>query len=302
MAHGGRSYKIDIYLRNWSIRTELQRRAYLYNIENESFSQPELNVPTEQRLSNGENNNSSSSSSTTESLPTAATQTTAYPMNFLSGQEQLYENRSNCTANNRNNQNHNRATDQQGQQHLLQQQQQQQHRDLLYQKQYCKQIKVIQSDLMRTNDVNIGILSEINTTARKHTTVSTAAVNDLEIDTLRILCEKNELIVDRCGTWSSKNIHNCSVKKAAAIGAKPSTTTTLSVSSSSASSKSTHTKSKSPTNAEKQSPKIYPFTAVPRCESGKAAKPSSAPPSQLKLKTQNTFISRLLLTDILDNI
>lgn len=39
LANGGHSYKVDIYLRNWSIRTELNRRAYFYNLENQSAEQ-----------------------------------------------------------------------------------------------------------------------------------------------------------------------------------------------------------------------------------------------------------------------
>lgn len=257
MAHGGQSYKIDIYLRNWSIRTELKRRAYLYNIENESFSQPELSLPTERHLSRNDENNISRNSDigTIESLPMSAT--TVYPINFSSGQQQTVEIRSNTV--NGNDQNHDRAAEQPGkqqQQHLHHRHQQQ---DLLYQKQYCNQIKVIRSDLMHTNDVSIEIISEINTTARKHSTVSATAVsNNLKIDTLRILCEKNDLIADRCGTWRSKNIHNFSVRKAT-IDAKQrskTTTTTIDVSSSI----STHPKVENPRNVVKK-------LAVANCES-----------------------------------
>lgn len=290
LARGGQSYKIDIYLRNWSIRTELKRRACLYNIENESFSQPELSLPTEQRLNRNDENNISRNSGigTTDALPMTAT--TVYPFSFLSGQQQTYEIHSN-TAND-NDQNHdNRVADQQGQQQ--QQHHRHQQQDLLYQKQYCNQIKVIRSDLMHTNDVKIEIISEINTTARKHTTVSATPVNDnLKIDTLRILCEKNDLIVDRCGTWKSKNIRNFNVRKAIIDTKQRSTTTDVS--------SSTHPNTKNPTNVVKKLRKTRPLTAVGKCKSDKTAKP--LPPPQHKLKTQNTFISRLFLTDILENI
>lgn len=271
LAHGGPSYKIDIYLRNWSIRTELQRRAYLYNIENESFSQPELNVPTEQqRLRNGEIS-SSANTMTTESLSTTAPE--IHPMNFSSGPQQTYANRSN-TPNNDNRNHNRRVAYQHGQQRQQQQHHHRQQEDLLYQKQYCNEIKVIQSDLMRSKDVDVGTLSEINTTERKHTTVSaTAAVDNLEI----------ELIADRCDVWRNKHVRNFSVRKA-----------TL----------TPHIKSRKPRNAMEKTPNaICPFTAVTKCESGKAAKPApSSSQSQPKLKTQNTLISRLLLADILENI
>lgn len=306
LARGGQSYKIDIYLRNWSIRTELKRRACFYNIENESFSQPELSRPTEQRLNrNDENNmNRNSGISAGESLPITAT--TVYPIKFQSsGQRQTtYEIRSNTANDNDHQYHHDRVADQQGQQR------QQQRQDLLYQKQYCNEIKVIRSDLMmHTNDVNIEIISEINTTARKHTTVSpatmvTAAVsavnndnnknNNMEIDTLRILCEKNELIVDRCGT-----IRQFSGEKAA-IDAKQRSTPTITTATIDVRTIST----KNPTNVGEKSSKIRPLTTVPKCVIDKAAVKSTLTPTppQRKLKTQNTFTSRLLLTRILDNI
>lgn len=298
-AHGGHSYKIDIYLRNWSIRTELQRRAYFYNIENESFSESELSLPIEQSLNRHDENNieRDRGGSTTESLPT-----TVYPMNLSSGPQKTYENRSN-TANDNDHNHRDRVVDQQRHHHhhnQPQQHHQRQQQDLLYQKQYCNEIKVIRGDLMRTNDVNIEIISEINTTSRKHTTVSATVVNELEIDTLTILCESNDLIVDRCCTLSSKNICNFSVKKVA-FGAKKRPTTTIDVS---GKSRTTHTKSKNPMNAVKKLPKIRPLTAVAKCENVKVAKPSSTPsPVQRpKPKTQNTFISPFPLADILDNI
>lgn len=291
--HGGHPYKIDIYLRNWSIRTELQRRAYFYNIENESFSQSELGAPIEQRLNRNDEN--------TESLPAATTTATSpqtvYPMNLSSGQQQLYENRSN-TANDNDRNHHDRVADQHGQHHQHQQQHQPQQQDLLYQKQYCNEIKAIRGDLMRTNDVNIEIISEINTTSRKHTTVTATVVNEMEIDTLRILCENNDLIVDRCRPPSSKNICNFGMKRAAIGGRQRPTTTINKVSRKS----SSGSRSKNAVNAVKKLPINRPLTAVAKCENVVKPSSTSSPVQRPKPKTQNTFISPFPLADLLDNI
>lgn len=181
--------------------------------------------------------------------------TTKDPLNFTSGQHhdaEIYENSSNAENSDRD---HERRTNQP---------------NLSYQKQYCDQIKTIQTDLIRTNGMNIAALTEINTTARKPTGTF------LEPNTLKVLCGRNGAIVDRCGTWS-KNIRNCSERKAPidaknALGA-----------------------SQAPTkigDTVKKPLKMCPFNPLTKCELGKSN----------NLKTQNTFISRLFLTDILDKI
>lgn len=241
LAHGGRSYKIDIYLRNWSIRTELKRRAYLYNIENDSFPQPDPEVPVDRRPRNDGNNSSSLLVKTT---------TTVDPLNFTSGLHQdveTYENSSNTKHNDRD---HERRTNQP---------------NLSYQKQYCDKIKTIQTDLIHTNGVNIAALTEINKTARKQLR------SNLDV---KILCGKHGMIVDRCGTWS-KNIRNCSEKKGASSASNEPTQIAETV--------------------KKPSKLSCPFNPLTKCDNGKANK---AP----NLKTQNTFISRLFLTDVFDNI
>lgn len=176
-----------------------------------------------------------------------------HPLNFTgpSGHQDVetYDNSSNAENNDRD---HELRTNEQ---------------DLLYHKQYCNQIKTIQSDMIRTNN---GALPEINTTTRKMP------------PTLQIVCGKNEVIVDRCGTWS-KNIRNCSDKKGATIDAK-----SVALSAHQTPSKIADTTMKKPL-------KMCPFNPLSKCEIGKSNKPPN-------LKTQNTFISRLFLTDILDNI
>lgn len=257
IAHGGRSYKIDIYLRNWSIRTELQRRAYLYNIENESLHQPELSISTAGRLRNE------------SSLPTPTPTSSSIPhqLNFTNGQQhhkhhhhhqhhhhdiEIYQNSSNDEKIRRD---HEQKTNLQ---------------DSSYQKQYCSQMKTTQPDISHTNGGNIVALSEINTTARK------PIDRHLDTEAIKILCGKNEAIVDRCGTWT-KNIRNCSERKAASDA------------------KSTTTSSTSIVDTVKKPQKMCPFNLLAKCEIGKSNKTPN-------LKTQNTFISRLFLTDILDNI
>lgn len=241
LAHGGRAYRIDIYLRNWSIRTELQRRAYLYNIENESFPQSELSVPAERRPTNDSNKSGNSGSS---SLSMKA-------MNFTSDQHhdvELYENSSHAESIDRE-----RQTSQS---------------DLLYQKQYCDQIKTIHTDIMRTNGMNVAA------------SVHKSTGSDLSADAMKILCDKNEVIVDRCGTWS-KSVRNCSERKAS----NDAKNVALSAS----------TEPTKIADTMKKPSKMCPFNPLSKCDSCKANKPP-------KFKTQNTFISRLFLTDILDNI
>lgn len=260
LAHGGRSYKIDIYLRNWSIRTELQRRAYLYNIENnESFHEAELSVATTMATATATTTTMTSMPVTingrgTRNETTGNSMLTSPPLNFSNDATvDSYKNKSNDEQN-----------DDGGRDHTNLQ-------DSTYHKQYCNEdVKTIE---MRANiDVSIA--------ARK------TLANDLQSESA-ILCGKHvdELIVDdRCVTWN-KSVRNCSEKKAAqdAKVAATAAATTTSVGNDAAT---------STTRKHRKQCISNPLTT---CEIGKTSK---AP----KLQTQNTFISRLFLTDILDNI
>ncbi|XP_031633037.1 protein O-mannosyl-transferase TMTC1-like isoform X2 [Contarinia nasturtii] len=273
LKHGG-SYRIDIYLRNWSIRTELQRRAYLYNVENETFHEPGLSATPSERIRND----------------SGTTMLTSHQLNITNdGVQQTHEadiyqnssNEENANNNNNNNNNsHNKSSNNNGRDH---EQNGTNQKDFTYQKQYCNDVKTIQSDdMMRSNGVNIATRTEINTTIRK------PLGNDLiESDSsIKYLCDKHEMIVEhRCGGTWNKNIRNCSEKKSAqdAKTTKPTTTTTTTT--------TTTSVCKIIQNKQKQCPFNPPTTS----EIGKSNKPP-------KLKTQNTFISRLFLTDILDNI
>lgn len=274
LAHGGRSYKIDIYLRNWSIRTELQRRAYLYNIENnDSFHEAELNVAAA-----GTTTTTSTTAATVATGRNVRNETTGNsmltppPLNFSTDVTvESYKNRSMLNDDNGGGDHKN-------------------HQDSTYQKQYCNDVKTMQSEMMRANGVNIATLTEINTTARK------TMANDLQTETaIKILCGKqDELIVDdRCITWN-KSVRNCSEKKAQDAKTTTTTTTTTSISDTVAAvaTVSSTAGTSMSRNKQKQCP---PFNPQTTCEIGQASKPP-------KLKTQNTFISRLFLTDILDNI
>lgn len=242
MAHGGRSYPIDIYLRNWSIRTELQRRAYLYNIENESFHQPESNVPA------GRSRNESGNSMLPVKLSHKLNITTSSDGTNRIGIE-IYQNSSNKSG-----RNHKRESDMQGSS---------------YHKQYCNQMK---SKVMRTAS------TDIDSIARKQ---------NIDLDAIKVYCGKNEVAVEyRCGSWS-KSICNCSERKTTRVGQNPATTTTAAL--------TTNAMPKNGMEATKKQPKQCPFNPLTTCEIGEANKPP-------KLKTQNTFISRLFLTDIFDNI
>lgn len=258
LAHGGRSYKIDIYLRNWSIRTELKRRAYLYNIENDSLHQPELSMPTAGRL----RNDSSLPTSSSPSPSPSPAMMTPHQLNLTNRQQhhgvEIYQNSSNDDPNRRD---HEQNTNQQ---------------DSSYQKQYCNELKTTQPDIGHTNGVNIASLTEINTTARKPID---RHIHDT--DAMKIICDKNEVIVDRCGTWT-KSIRNCSERKAIE-DAKSAKLPTASCATSIAA------------ETVKKPYKMCPFNPLAKCEIGRANKTPN-------LKTQNTFISRLFLTDIFDNI
>lgn len=265
LEHGG-SYRIDIYLRNWSIRTELQRRAYLYNVENETFHEPGLSAVPNDRIQNDSGN----------------TLLTSHQLNITNdGVRQtnatdIYQNNSNEENVNANNNNNNNGRDHEQQNDTNQ-------KDSTYQKQYCNDVQTIQSvDMMRSNGINIATRTEINTTARK------SMGNDLiESDaSIKYLCDKHDVIVaHQCdGTWN-KNVRNCSEKKSmqdAKRTKSPTMTTTT-------------TTSVCKIIQNKHKHKQCPFNPPTMCEIGKSNKSP-------KLKTQNTFISRLFLTDILDNI
>lgn len=211
LAHGGRSYKIDIYLRNWSIRTELQRRAYLYNIENESFHQPESSVPA------GQSRNESDDSMLVKLPHKLNITATSDGLNRLD--IEIYQNSSNKSG-----RNHKRGSDM---------------RDSSYHKQYCNEMKTLQSKVMtESKDIN-----------------------------------SDALLCYNC---------NCSERKGGRNAATTAALTTNGV----------------PTNGMevvKKQQKQCSFNPMTTCEIGKANKPP-------KLKTRNTFISRLFLTDIFDNI
>lgn len=230
LARGGELHSIDIYLRNWSIRSELLKRAYLYSVENDSFHQPSVSAEPRQRNDSGS--------------------VSPHQLNITNGQQpadvKTYQNNSKDVNIRRD---HERSASQP---------------DLPYQKQYCNQLKTIPCDVMLAD--NVASPTEINTTARKTD----------QGDTIKIHCGKNEVMVNRCGTWS-KNVRNCSERKAARDAKNAAdmvaTSTPMSVS-----------------EALKQKQyKMCPFNPLTT---------NKAP----NLRTQNTFVSRLLLTDIFDNI